>query len=78
MKSQIDELNDEVDSLRAQIKDLKAQVHEYRTRETITALTRYEGTGDAKGFLTKLLGEAHTEVEGEYVGDTDAHDDKAR
>ncbi len=57
MKRQIDELDEEVESLRAQVKDLKAQVREYHTRETITALTRYEGTSDTKGFLSRLLAE---------------------
>lgn len=57
MRSQIEELNQEVDDLRSQVKSLREQVREYRTRETITTLTRYEGTNDVQGFLSRLLEE---------------------
>lgn len=61
LRSQVDELNDEIDDLRAEVKDLREQVREYRTRETITALTRYDGSTDTQAFLTRMLGEGNKE-----------------
>ena len=55
MRSQMEERDAEIDRLRAEIKGLKEQVHEYRMRETITALMPYEG-GDPKTSLRRLLG----------------------
>ena len=55
MRSQMDELDAEVEKLRAQIKDLREQVHEYRMRETITALAPYNA--DPKKAITRLLGD---------------------
>lgn len=56
MRTQMDERDAEIEKLRAEIKSLKEQVHEYRMRETITALMPYEGS-DPKANLRRLLGE---------------------
>ena len=55
MKSQMDERDAEIEELRAEIKTLREQVHEYRMRETITALMPY-GTDGGKNPLAGLLG----------------------
>lgn len=55
MRSQMDERDEEIERLRAEIKSLKEEVHEYRMRETITALMPYEGA-DPKANLRRLLG----------------------
>lgn len=55
MRSQMDERDEEIERLRAEVKRLKEEVHEYRMRETITALTPYEGS-DPKANLRRLLG----------------------
>ena len=39
------ELESQIDELRAQVRKLEDEVHEYRMRERITALARYDGTG---------------------------------
>jgi MerR family transcriptional regulator/heat shock protein HspR len=56
-RSQIEELNEEIDQLREEVKGLREQIREYRTRETITALTRYDGSADTRTFLNRMLGE---------------------
>lgn len=55
MKSQMDERDVEIEELRAEIKILREQVHEYRMRETITALMPY-GADGGKNPLAGLLG----------------------
>lgn len=55
MKSQMDERDSEIESLRAEVKSLREQVHEYRMRETITALMPY-GKDEASNPLAGLLG----------------------
>lgn len=35
----------QIDELRARVRELEDQVHEYRTRERIVALARYDGAG---------------------------------
>lgn len=55
MRSQMDERDEEIERLRSEVKRLKEEVHEYRMRETITALMPYEGA-DPKANLRRLLG----------------------
>lgn len=55
MKSQMDERDVEIEELRAELKVLREQVHEYRMRETITALMPY-GSDGGKNPLAGLLG----------------------
>lgn len=62
MKSQMDERDVEIEELRAEIKTLREQVHEYRMRETITALMPY-GTDGGKNPLAGLLGGTPSEGE---------------
>lgn len=53
MKERMDGKEQEIDELRDKIKELEDQVHEYRMRETITALVPYEdGPGGALKALT--------------------------
>ena len=45
-----------VDELRARVRELEDEVHEYRMRERITALARYDGAGPEqvlRGLLNK-------------------------
>ncbi len=45
-----------VDELRARVRELEDEVHEYRMRERITALARYDGAGPEqvlRGLLAK-------------------------
>lgn len=55
MKSRMDERDEEIEALRAEVKALRDQVHEYRMRETITALMPYEGKDSTKNPLAGLL-----------------------
>ena len=55
MKTQMDERDAEIEALRAEVKALREQVHEYRMRETITALMPY-GKDGASNPLAGLLG----------------------
>lgn len=55
LKNQIDELNEAIEDLRAECKTLREQVREYKTRETITALTCYEGMDGTRGYLGRLF-----------------------
>ena len=53
------ERENEIDELRARVRELEDQVHEYRMRERITALTRYDGQGPEqvmRGLLESGLG----------------------
>ena len=61
MRSQMEERDAEIEQLRAEVKRLKEQVHEYRMRETITALMPYEGA-DPKKNLRRLLGDSAASV----------------
>lgn len=54
MKTQMDERDAEIEQLCAEIKELREQVHEYRMRETITALMPYAEGG--KSPLALLAG----------------------
>ena len=54
MKTQMDERDAEIEQLRAESKELREQVHEYRMRETITALMPYAEGG--KSPLALLAG----------------------
>lgn len=62
MKTQMEERDAEIEALRAELKSLREQVHEYRMRETITALLPYD-KDSASNPLAGLLG--GTPVEGE-------------
>jgi len=62
MKTQMEERDAEIEALRAELKTLREQVHEYRMRETITALLPY-GKDSASNPLAGLLG--GTPAEGE-------------
>ena len=55
MKTQMDERDAEIESLRAELKTLREQVHEFRMRETITALMPY-GKESGSNPLAGLLG----------------------
>lgn len=61
MRSQIEELNEELEDMRAELKSLRDQVREYRTRETIMALTGYGNDLDTPTFLRRMLLEGSTE-----------------
>ncbi len=54
MKTQMDERDAEIEQLRSELKDLREEVHEYRMRETITALMPYAEGG--KSPLALLAG----------------------
>ena len=45
MRERMDEREAEIDELRARVRQLEDEVHEYRMRERITALARYEAGG---------------------------------
>ncbi len=50
------ELESQIDELRAQVRKLEDEVHEYRMRERIVALARYDGEGPEqvmRGLLSK-------------------------
>jgi MerR family transcriptional regulator/heat shock protein HspR len=50
------ERENEIDELRARVRELEDQVHEYRMRERIVALARYDGAGPEqvmRGLLTR-------------------------
>ena len=65
LKTQMDELDAEAERLRAEVKSLREQVHEYRTRETITALMPYEGDGGGNPLAGLLGGLSHEDGKGE-------------
>ena len=69
MRSQMDERDEEIEKLRAQIKDLREQVHEYRMRETITALAPYNA--DPKKAITRLLGDGPDVLRADSAQDGD-------
>ena len=62
MKSQMDERDVEIEELRSEVKSLREQVHEYRMRETITALMPY-GEGGKNPLAGLLGGQPSTEEE---------------
>jgi len=56
MRERADEKDREIDELRARVRQLEDEVHEYRMRERITALARYEGASPKeklRGLLDK-------------------------
>ena len=63
MKSQMEERDAEIESLRDEVKALREQVHEYRMRETITALMPY-GKESGSNPLAGLLGGTPSEGDG--------------
>lgn len=63
MKSQMEERDAEIESLRDEVKALREQVHEYRMRETITALMPYGKEGGSNP-LAGLLGGTPSEGDG--------------
>lgn len=53
--------NEQIDALSARVRELEDEVHEFKMREKITALTRYEKTNPEKvmrGLLTGSLDDA--------------------
>ena len=59
MTERAEQRDAEIDELRRRIRELEDQVHEYRMRERITALTRYDGQGPEqvmRGLLESGLG----------------------
>lgn len=63
MKSQMEERDAEIENLRDEVKALREQVHEYRMRETITALMPYGKEGGSNP-LAGLLGGTPSEGDG--------------
>lgn len=55
MREQADERDAEIERLQKQVRTLEAEVREYKTREKITTLTRYEGTNPDQ-IMRRLLG----------------------
>ena len=59
MRERMVEREREVDELRARVRQLEDEVHEYRMRERITALARYDGSGPEqvmRGLLESGIG----------------------
>lgn len=54
MRQQIADRDAEIDELNARVRELTDQVHEYRLRERIVALTKYDGS-DPETVLRRLL-----------------------
>jgi MerR family transcriptional regulator/heat shock protein HspR len=44
MRERAEERDREIDELRARVRELEDEVHEFRMREKITALARYDGS----------------------------------
>ena len=63
LKSHMEERDAEIESLRDEVKALREQVHEYRMRETITALMPYGKEGGSNP-LAGLLGGTPSEGDG--------------
>ena len=55
MRERMEERERELDELRSYVRKLEDEVHEYRMRERITALARYEGAGPEQ-VMRGLLG----------------------
>lgn len=58
MKERLTEKEDELLELQERLRALEEEVHEYRTREKITALTRYETT-NPELVMRRLLAQSH-------------------
>lgn len=60
MRERMEERERELDELRARVRQLEDEVHEYRMRERITALARYDGASPEqvmRGLLSEGIGE---------------------
>lgn len=55
MRERMQSKDDEIDRLTKRVRELEDEVHELQTREKITALARYDGTGPEK-VMRSLLG----------------------
>jgi MerR family transcriptional regulator/heat shock protein HspR len=55
MRERARERDEEIDRLRARVRELEDEVHEYRMRERITALARYDGQSPEQ-VMRVLLG----------------------
>ena len=55
MRERARERDEEIDRLRARVRELEDEVHEYRMRERITALARYDGQSPEQ-VMRGLLG----------------------
>jgi MerR family transcriptional regulator/heat shock protein HspR len=55
MRERARERDEEIDRLRARVRELEDEVHEYRIRERITALARYDGQSPEQ-VMRGLLG----------------------
>lgn len=62
MRERAEEKDREIDELRARVRELEDQVHEYRTRERITALARYDGQSPEQ-VIRNLLGSGENDAE---------------
>lgn len=54
MRERMQGKDDEIDRLTKRVRELEDEVHELRTREKITALARYDGTGPEKVMRSLL------------------------
>jgi len=61
MRERAQERDKEIDHLRDRVRELEDEVHEFRMREKITALARYDGAGPEqvmRGLLSNGRGDA--------------------
>jgi len=60
MSERAEQRDREIDELRARVRELEDEVHEYKMRQKITALARYDGKGPEQ-IMRGLLGEGTTD-----------------
>jgi MerR family transcriptional regulator/heat shock protein HspR len=60
MRERAEEREAEIDSLRKRVRELEDEVHEYKTREKITSLVRYEETSPEQA-MRRLLGGSNSD-----------------
>ena len=58
MRERAAERDKEIDQLRARVRELEDEVHEFRMRERITALARYDGS-NPETVMRNLLGDGN-------------------
>lgn len=55
MRERMLERESELDELRARVRELEDEVHEFKMREKITALARYDSAGSPEQVMRRLL-----------------------
>lgn len=55
MRERMLERESELDELRSRVRELEDEVHEYKMREKITALARYDSEGSPEQVMRRLL-----------------------